>query len=343
MLAGFINMAIVYGINALLALLILIAYLLWEKKQEKHFVNLFISVVISNLGYFLESISGTLMVAMLGNKLAYLGSSYSMLIMVLIVMDVCQIRRKKWQSHLLFAISTFALLVAVSGTLFGLYYKSVSLEIVNGMTHLVKEYGPLHILYSAYLAVYFSIMAGIIFYAYKYKTLASPKYTVFLMTAVFLNLGVWAIEHSIQIQFEFLSTSYIISEVMLLLIHGTLRDYGIIQPGGSLVSVQMLTKLNTRQTTELPPEMEELFNTFTKKVQTLSSAEQRILNYYIEGRDPADIPDLAFISIHTVKKHNRSIYQKLEVASRDEMMLYIELFRCCGRIKELTGGQAETE
>ena len=58
--------------------------------------------------------------------------------------------------------------------------------------------------------------------------------------------------------------------------------------------------------------------------------------YYVEGYEAADIPDMEFISINTVKKHNRSIYQKLEVASRDELMLFIELFRCCGRLGELT-------
>ena len=86
----------------------------------------------------------------------------------------------------------------------------------------------------------------------------------------------------------------------------------------------------------LPPGMESLFQGFAEKVKTLSSAERRILNYYIEGHDTADIPDLAFISIHTVKKHNRSIYQKLEISSRDELMLYIELLRCCGKLEELT-------
>ena len=82
--------------------------------------------------------------------------------------------------------------------------------------------------------------------------------------------------------------------------------------------------------------MEQMFRSFAEKAKTLTSAEQRILNYYINGHDIAEIPDLAFISIHTVKKHNRSIYQKLEIASRDELMLYIELFRCCGRLDELS-------
>ena len=89
--------------------------------------------------------------------------------------------------------------------------------------------------------------------------------------------------------------------------------------------------------------MEELFDSFAKKVTTLSSAERRILNYYINGYEISEIPELAFISIHTVKKHNRSIYQKLGIGSRDELMLYIELFRCCERMDELTGEVIETQ
>jgi DNA-binding CsgD family transcriptional regulator len=87
--------------------------------------------------------------------------------------------------------------------------------------------------------------------------------------------------------------------------------------------------------------MEDMFRNFAEKAKTLTSAERRILRYYIDGHDIADVPELAFISIHTVKKHNRSIYQKLEIASRDELMLYIELFRCCGRLQELTGEEEQ--
>ena len=116
-----------------------------------------------------------------------------------------------------------------------------------------------------------------------------------------------------------------------------LSDYGIMQPGGSLISVQMLTQLNTRKVNpgQLPPNIEDMFCDFAEKVKTLSSAERRILNYYIAGHEIAELPDLLFVSINTVKKHNRSIYQKLGIGSRDELMLYIELFRCCDRLNEL--------
>jgi DNA-binding CsgD family transcriptional regulator len=268
-----------------------------------------------------------------------------MLVMLLIIMDVCQIRRVKWVTGLLVAVSTLAFLLAASGDWLGLYYKAVSIETVNGMTRLIKDYGPLHILYTVYLLSYFILMVAVILHAAKMAKLASPKYAVFLVAIALCNLMVWAVEQFIDVDFEFLSVSYIVTEVMLLLIFSMLRDYGIVQPGGAVVSVQMLTQLNTRQAAagELPPDMENLFHAFAEKVKTLSSAERRILNYYIEGHDTADIPDLAFISIHTVKKHNRSIYQKLGVASRDELMLYIELFRCCDRLEELTDAQEETE
>ena len=213
------------------------------------------------------------------------------------------------------------------------------------MTRLVKEYGPLHFLYTIYLLVYLLLMAVVILYAAKKNRLSSPKYTMVLLVSVFLNVAVWAVEQRVDIDFEFLSMSYVVTEVLLLLMHGILRDYGIVQPGGSLVSVQMLTQLNTRKASagELPPGMEDLFRSFSQKVKTLSAAERRILQYYIDGYETADVPELAFISIHTVKKHNRSIYQKLEVASRDELMLYIELFRCCDRLDELTDTQTTTE
>ena len=262
-----------------------------------------------------------------------------MLVMLLIIYEVCQLRKRRWLTWVLTGISVAVVALAASGDWLGLYYRSVSLEVINGTTHLVKEYGPLHGLYALYLAGYVLLMLLCIGYAAKTKRLSSPKYTIFLLVTVLLNVGVWLVEQAIVEEFEFLSVSYMITEVLLLLIYNMLCDYGIIRPEIGILSVQMLTQLNTRQVdpNALPPGMEDMFRSFAKKAQSLTAAERRILDYYIDGHDIAEIPELAFISIHTVKKHNRSIYQKLEIASRDELMLYIELFRCCGRLDELTG------
>ena len=332
------DLTILYGAVAVLSVLLLAAYFLWEKKRERNFLFLLGCVSAANVGYFLLAVAGSLAFAKAANVISYFGSAYAVLAMMFIIADVCRMERSPRLRYALIGISTAAFLLAASGDWLGLYYTEVSITTVNGMTRLVKDYGPLHILYTVYLLGYILGMVGIIQYAWKKQKLTSPKYTILLMMAVLLNLGVWAVEQAIDIDFEFLSVSYIVTEVFLLLLYGVLQDFGLVQPGGSLVSVQMLTQLYTRQIepAKLPPDMEALFHAFSEKVATLSSAERRILDYYIEGHDPAEIPELAFISIHTVKKHNRSIYQKLEVASRDELMLYIELFRCCDRLDELT-------
>ena len=87
---------------------------------------------------------------------------------------------------------------------------------------------------------------------------------------------------------------------------------------------------------QLPPNIAELFDQFVERRKLLTEAEQNIFRYYIEGHEIAEIPELAFISMSTVRKHNRSIYEKLGVASRDELMLYIDLLRRCGRLQEIS-------
>ena len=77
-------------------------------------------------------------------------------------------------------------------------------------------------------------MTGAILYSARKERLASPKYTMLLLAAVLMNVGVWAVEQGIDVNFEFLSVSYIVTEVMLILIYGMLRDYGIVQPGGAI-------------------------------------------------------------------------------------------------------------
>lgn len=86
---------------------------------------------------------------------------------------------------------------------------------------------------------------------------------------------------------------------------------------------------------DLPQNIAELFDNFIRRKALLTEAERNIFNYYIEGYEISEIPDLAFISMSTVRKHNRKIYEKLNVSSRDELMLYLDLLRRCGRLDEL--------
>lgn len=330
------NMTMVYGVIAMLSVLLLIGYLLIEKKKERNFIFLISCVAIVNTGYFLLAAANSLSMAMYANGMAYFGTAYSMLAMLLIISEVCGMKKRKCLRVLFIGVSTAAFALAASGDWLGLYYTSVDIISIGGMTKLVKEYGPLHILYTVYLLSYVLIMVGIIWYAAKKQRLSSFKYTMLLFVAVLLNVGVWAVEQGINESFEFLSVSYIVTEVILLLVYSMLRDYGIVQPGGQLVSTQMLSQKNTQtEAAGLPPDMEELFHTFGERWSQLTATERRIVQHYADGLDVNEVAEVCFISIHTVRKHNANIYHKLGVGSRDELILYLDLFRRCGRLDEL--------
>jgi len=320
------NMAVLYGMTAVFAALILLFYVFLEKQRERKFILLYSAIFLTDFGYFLLSVAKTLNGALIANGIAYLGAAYAVLIMLLIILDACKITCSPFARSVLILITTAVFLIAASGPTAGLYYKSVSFVTMNGATVLLKDYGPLHILYPIYLLGYLFCMIGAIAYSVAKKKIPSAQYAALLFVAVLGNAGIWLIEQLIQTDFEFLSVSYIISALLLLFL---CRMRGLFE----------LTKTETPAvpTAETPENMERFFEAFFEKVRTLTPAEQRILRYYIDGHEISEIPELACISIHTVKKHNHNIYQKLEISSRDELLLHIDLLRRCGKLGTLIG------
>lgn len=94
-------------------------------------------------------------------------------------------------------------------------------------------------------------------------------------------------------------------------------------------------KIQAAGNSHLPSNVEELFSSFAQRATGLTPTEHNILKYYAEGQGINDVAEQACISINTVRRHNANIYQKLGVGSREELLLYIELFRRCDRLDEL--------
>ena len=322
-------MSIVYGILFGLSFLLFLGYCAHVKKKTLWFVLLYISVFVVNGGYLALSLARDLYGALLANQISYFGAAMLPLSMLMIIADTCRLRYPKWVPFLLAAVSFAAFVLAASGSYFGLYYKEVSIVQVNGMTCLKKVYGPLHFLYTVYLFAYFGMMVAAIVYASVRKLITSSKYAMFIASAVFGNLIIWFVEQLVSVDFEFLSVSYIFTELMLLVVHSMIQDYD------KLMTVRSIPELSEESGAALPPDIEELFTAFARRTAALTATERSILNYYADGREISEVAELAFISIHTVRKHNANIYQKLGIGSRDELMLYIDLFRRTGRLEEI--------
>ena len=76
-----------------------------------------------------------------------------------------------------------------------------------------------------------------------------------------------------------------------------------------------------------PPLLDEFMN----NVLTLSPAERAVFDLYVQNYTAKEIANILSLSINTIKTHNKRIYMKLNVGSRQELLLYINILKDIGR------------
>lgn len=220
-------MSLTYGVISMTALVMLVACIIVDRKKEKWLRLLFASVFVANFGYFLLSVSETLDFALLSNRIAYIGNVFLPFFMLMIILNLCGVQYPKWLPTVLSVVGFAVLVLAASPGYLTVYYKTVSLEIVNGTALLVREHGPLHILYYIYLFLYFVAMLAAIVYSIKGKKVSTHIQGIILLSAVFINIIVWLVEQFRPRGFEFLSIAYILSESLILVLYSVFQKYNI--------------------------------------------------------------------------------------------------------------------
>lgn len=78
-----------------------------------------------------------------------------------------------------------------------------------------------------------------------------------------------------------------------------------------------------------------LFHAFLANVRTLSPAERNVFDLYIKGYTAKEIAEELFLSINTIKTHNRRIFTKLNVSTRKELMVYIDMMKDMNLIEQV--------
>ena len=233
------------------------------------------------------------------------------------MMAIVKVRKVKWSTivrFLLIGISSVVFLIAASQGYLTLYYKEVSLVFVNGMAKLQKVYGPLHKLYYIYLFAYFMIMLGVILYAVLKKKITSYKHAGLLAIVVFFNIAIWLVEQFVNWDFEFLSISYICSELLLLFLYGMIQDYEAIAEQGK--AVNGISELRTWDIEKIKASWPE--------VNDLSNREMDVFLQMLNDKKRKEIAEELCITENTVKKHISSIFTKLNITSRTELLEKIQ-------------------
>ena len=303
-----INVSIIYGLIALLSLLLASGYLVLVREKENWLFWLYFSVFIANLGYFTLAISKALEEALLANRLGYLGSVFLPLCMLMTLIKVCKLQISKTMTNILIGCSLVVFLITATQGYIDLYYKEVSLTFVDEVATLNKVYGPLHKIYYVYLFLYFSAMIGTIILAVMKKKIPSYAHAGVLAVVVLFNILIWLVEQFVKTKFEFLSVSYVMSSLLLLFLYSMIQDYDI-----------LIEQIRNEEKNEPVFDYEKLQKELPE-MSILSNREMEVFQMLLTDKKRKEIADELCITENTVKKHTSNIFVKLDVSSRAELL-----------------------
>lgn len=310
-----ISMTVIYGIIVLMTLLLVIGYWKTIQKKEKWLSCLYISVLAVNTGYFVLSMSKTLPGALWANRLVCLVSVFLPLTVFMLIMNVCQLQYKREYVliHIILGIAVFCL--DASG-----------------------GYGPLHLVYGAYLLFYFAAMMGVVLYTMKKRKNVPYKVAVFLLIIVLWNMMVWMIEQLIYTEFEFLTVTYTCSGGVLFILYMLLEELSVKEQqecdkqinsegmSGCLEN-NSIENMNCSDQHSISEEKKELIDCVLQKMnnstldglENLSAREIEVLLLILDNKKRKSIAEEMEITENTVKKHTTHIFSKLGITSRKEL------------------------
>lgn len=290
-------MTVIYAVLSAVALLLLIAYGKLVRKKDLWMQVLFTCILVVNVGYTALSAARTVAWAVVFNGLVYLGSVFLSMCMFLVIYRLCGYTHTRQLPMALAAVALAMFAIVCTP----LYYTSVSLTVVDGAAKLIKDYGPLHNTYLVYLVGYFAAMVVAILRSVGQHRLPSHKHAVLMAAVVLGNIAFWFIEKFIPWNFEFLSVSYLFSEIILLGLCWILQDATV--RTDSAATDALLTRLDVN----------------------LNPREREVLDAILADVPRKEIAERMNLSENTVKTHTRNLYKKLGVANRQELFALVNV------------------
>lgn len=165
--------ALYFAAFAFSVLLLILTLVATSQYRGNYHVLSTMTTAIVNFGYWQLAMSHNLEEALLANRIAYLDGTFLTLFMFLAVAQFCRIRVPAFMVTAMSIAGFVVLGLAYTGGYSTIYYSNVSIVRRHGVTFLVTQDGPAHILYTCLIVVYVVIDLGVMVYAFRNKNKVS--------------------------------------------------------------------------------------------------------------------------------------------------------------------------
>lgn len=208
------------GLIYTLALLVSIALLggliaFFSKTVSVFYALAFGSVVCTNLGYLHLVCSDNLQTALFANQTCYVGGCFVPFFFLMCIADLCKVNISKKLQALCCVLSAVILALVSTVGVYHFYYIDVEFVVKDGLGILVKEYGPLHMIYPAYLIFTFLLAVYCIAKAMRNKKEVPFSTTILLLFSMTLSMIGYFGKHLFGIDIEIIPFIYDITLIFI--------------------------------------------------------------------------------------------------------------------------------
>lgn len=207
----------IYTILVIISLIMIIVLtIVGQKLNITHYILLFVTILISNLGDYTISVADSINMALVGQSMVYLGGVFIPIMVLFSTMKLCKMRIPTALWSVLLALAGTVLTFVFTVDKSQIFYKKLTLGKANGMTILIKERGPMHNLYMLLVFGCVIMAFTVSIYSIFKKKKVSYKTITFLLLVEAIACISYLVERIAGLDFELVPFAYIFAEVIFI-------------------------------------------------------------------------------------------------------------------------------
>ena len=221
-----------YDITFILSLVLSLVYIIiWHKHFDVHITLIYAVVPIVCMAYPLMARAESFEAAFMANRLSYICACFLMPIIMLSVFSLCKIKLHRLLRLGLFILSTVIYLFAIQADHLQLFYKSITMERIDGVNVFHKDYGIMHDVFLGMIFLYFAMSLGAMIYSLAKNKQVSRKNIMLLFLPIVVSMLCFFGGRFLTDRVELLPAGLVFAQCVYLIIAHRLALYDITDTG----------------------------------------------------------------------------------------------------------------
>jgi len=178
----------------------------------------FLLAFLAQFCYVLLALSRDVREALVIYKFLYIGGCFLPLVGLFLIFSICKIELPKAVRIVMILLATGVYGLVLTAGYSPVFYKSVDIETINGVTVLIKEYGPLHILFYIEIGIIFVVTMIALIYGWFKKPNVSRKNLLIAAFMQLFSIFAFFVGRSITKDIEWMALADLVDEIGFLII-----------------------------------------------------------------------------------------------------------------------------